>query len=280
MRHLTWILLALIPCAAIAGDNPRDHVEASTVITGWVEVAPDGSVYNYTLDQPEKLDTGVVGLIAKTITTWKFKPVLIDGKPVVAKARMNLRVVASPTGKGEYDIRVRGVTFGDGQPAAQPSYKDTKPPVYPMVAIRARTEGTVYLALEIDRAGHVIQAAAEQVNLRAIGTAYEMKVLRNTFADASLAAAKGWTFNIPTTGTRASDDHWTVMVPVNFELSAWGHKPQERKYGQWDVYVPGPVQPIPWEQDKTASDTDADAVPDGLAFLHDTRFVLLTPPQG
>ncbi|MGH8212284.1 MAG: hypothetical protein ACREPP_03505 [Rhodanobacteraceae bacterium] len=107
MQRLIWVFLALLPGIAFA-DNLRNRVEASTVVTGWVEVAPNGSVYNYTLDQPDKLDAGVVDLIAKTIGTWEFKPILVDGKSVLAKAKMNLRVVASPIGNEQYNLRVSG----------------------------------------------------------------------------------------------------------------------------------------------------------------------------
>ena len=260
------------------------------MVTGWVEVAPDGSVYNYTLDQPDKLDSGVVNLIAKTIATWKFKPVLVDGKPVLAKAKMNLRIVATKQDKDEYEIRVRGVTFGgDGakdegkagnEMNAEPSYKVRKPPSYPAVALRARTGGTAYLALEVDHTGHVERAIATQVNLRAVGSEKDMRLLRQAFAEASLTAAKAWTFNVPQSGKFATKDDWTVIVPINYSIRGTGESREERRYGQWDVYVPGPVTPIPWEQDQVADGNNADAVADdGLVFTPDSRFVLLTPPS-
>lgn len=288
MRRLFWIVLALLPCVA-AADNSRDHLEASTVVTGWVEVAPDGSVYNYTLDQPEKLDAGVVSLIAKTIATWKFKPVLVDDKPVLAKAKMNLRVVASPCDKDEYEIRVRGATFSNGGAKdeekdngtnAEPSYKARKPPLYPIMAIRAQTSGTAYLALEVDHTGHVEQAIATQVNLRAIGSEREMRLLRQALADASVAAAKTWTFNVPQSGGFANKHEWTIIIPIDFSLSGADKSQEAKKYGQWDVYIPGPIQPIPWEQDQIAGGNNADAVADdGSVFVPDNRFVLLTPPS-
>jgi hypothetical protein len=280
MQRLLWIVLTLLPGFAFAGsDNIRDRVEASMVVTGWVEVAPDGSVYQYALDQQDKLPPPVVDIIRKTTAAWKFKPILVDGKPVLAKANMNLRVVASPLGNDEYNLRVRGVMFGDGTSTQQVGYIDRKPPLYPVVAIRAQTGATVYLALEVDREGHVEQAIAQQVDLRATGSEHEMKVLREVFARASLDAAKQWTFSIPQTGPKANDDHWTVRVPVNFNITNASAAAREAGYGEWSLYVPGPVQPIPWELDAHASTANADAVADGPTFLSDKRFVLLTPPS-
>lgn len=278
MRRLIWIVLALLPGLAFAGsDSVRDRVEASMVVTGWIEVAPDGSVYQYTLDQQDKLPKPVVDIIRKTTAAWTFKPILVDGKPVLAKAKMNLRVVASPIGNGQYNLRVRGATFGDGGSGEWPAYSRRKPPEYPNVALRAATGGTVYLVLEIDRSGHVEQAVAQQVNLRAIGSEFDMKTLRNAFAMESIDASKRWTFKIPETGPEANAEHWTVMVPVNFNIVGQ-HK---EGYGEWDSYVPGPVQPIPWDQDQIASGTSADALPssDDAVFAPDKRFVLLTPPS-
>ncbi|MGH8212283.1 MAG: hypothetical protein ACREPP_03500 [Rhodanobacteraceae bacterium] len=146
-----------------------------------------------------------------------------------------------------------------------------------MLALEARTSGTVYLAVLVDRKGKVEDVVAQQVDLRAIGTKHEMDVLRKNLAEASIGAVRKWTFNLPQSGPEAGANHWTVTIPVNFNLVGWGEKPHEREYGKWDSYIPGPVTPIPWKQDQVASGNNADATPDGPVFMPDKRFVLLTP---
>lgn len=258
------------------------------VVTSWVQVAPDGSVIRYTLDRQDKLPDEVTEAIHKTVPGWKFHPVMVDGKPVVADAKMNLRMVASPQDKDQYIVRVGGATFSDGGVNdakekhddggnADPSYKDRTPPVYPLAAIRVGKSGMVYLALEIDHTGHVEHVVATQVNLRAIGGESDMRLLRQAFADASIAAAKDWTFNVPQSGKFANIHDWTVYVPVDFFLDGFGEPQEEKQYGQWDVYVPGPIQPIPWEQDQVADGNNADAIPSDGVFTPDKRFALLTP---
>ena len=286
MKRMAWGMFALLLAGmAFASDDDVSHrIEASMVVTGWVQVAPDGSVIRYTLDQQDKLPAPVVEVLGKTVPGWKFHPILVDGKPVVADAKMSLRVVASQQDKDEYIVRVRGATFSDGgvndgkekhddERNADPSYQDRKPPLYPIVAIRAQINGAVYLAAEIDRTGHVEQVIATQVDLRARGNERDMRLLRQAFADASIAAVKDWTFNIPTSGPNAKQDHWTVRVPVNFRIDG-SYAPE---YGQWDVYVPGPTQPILWEQDQVADGNNADAIPGDGVFTPDKRFALLTP---
>ena len=289
MKRLTLAVFALLLAgAAFATDNDASRrIEASMVVTGWLQVATDGSVIRYTLDQQDKLPAPVVEVIQKTVPAWKFRPITVDGKAVVADAKMNLRVVASKQAEDQYSLRVRGATFSDGNGGEvddkaadsdksvyrDPSYKNRRTPSYPIVALRNQINGSVYLAIEVDRTGHVEQVVATQVNLHAMGREKDMRFLRQAFADASIAAAKDWTFNLTLTGPGAKMDHWTVMVPVNFSMVG-SHEPQ---YGQWDIYVPGPTHPIPWEQDQIADGNNTDAVPGDGVFTPDRRFALLTP---
>jgi len=46
---------------------------------------------------------------------WRFEPVLLDGKPVAAKAPMSMRVVASKRDDGNYNIGIRSAYFGQGK---------------------------------------------------------------------------------------------------------------------------------------------------------------------
>ncbi len=277
MKRYLCLLCLMFPCLAFADGGVGDvkkSIEASMVVTGSIVVAPDGSVNSYTLDKQEKLPSGVVELIGKTVPTWKFQPVMIDGNPVAAKAAMSMRVVATPSGNGGYSISVHGASFGTDAPGESIGLKNAYRPSYPLAAVKDGVRGTVYVDVLVDRQGKAENVDAEQVNLRVIGDGLEMGRWRKLLSQATLATARDWTFKIPQAGDQAKADHWVVRVPVNFDFD--GTNPPG--YGQWDAYVPGPAHRAPWAESKTASKNGTDAIPDGVAFQDDQRFVLLNPP--
>lgn len=296
-RFAWWLLIALaLPALAFAHggiDAAKRSAEASMLVTGEIAVNPDGSVYGYSLDQRDKLPPAVISLIDQTLTGWKFTPVKVSGKPVLAKALMSLRVVAKQVDAEHDAISVESAAFGSETAQANtPSacadrscltYIKRPPPSYPHNLINDLVSGTVYLAVEVNRQGKVAQVAVEQVNLRRLADETMLDRWRRELGRASMQAAHNWTFQVPQTGSEASRDNWVVTIPVNYSIGI----PGERKtigavaYGQWDVYVPGAMHSIPWaeaQQSQTASKVAADAVPDnGVPFIADTRFVLLTP---
>ncbi|MBB3226510.1 hypothetical protein FHW69_001100 [Luteibacter sp. Sphag1AF] len=272
----------LVAGLAIAGGPAavRKQIEASMVVTGSVDVSPEGAVTKYVVDQPEKIPADVVSLIQRSAAQWRFKPVLLDGKPVNAHATMSLRVVASPNGDGTYVARVKGANFGEGTPSDSVTYVDHKPPTYPELAVRARVPAAVYLLLRVGRDGHVMNVDAEQINLEAVAAEPDMRALRRMFATASVAAARKWTFALPTTGSHISDDSWVVRVPILFRLNQDGVAKQAG-YGQWEAYVPGPKEHIAWldavPKAKDESAGAADALPEGGLYLVGSGLTLLTP---
>lgn len=272
-RWLVGMAGCLLAGAALAGGPGAEQkqVEASMVVTGSIGVTPQGTVHAYTIDHPEKLPPPIVDLIGKSIPGWTFQPVLRDGKPVAAKADMSLRLVARPTGDGKFQIAVRSAWFGDpGQ-----GIKEAKvyAPPYPRQALRGRVEGTVYLALRVDRAGKVVDVTAEQVNLRVIAGDEEMKHWRDEFARATVAAARGWAF----TPADASDSalYRDVRVPVAYQL-ANGPIAKKPVYGQWETYVPGPLEPVPWSDQDRMLTGGVDALP-GDGVYGAPSLSLLTP---
>lgn len=235
----------------------RKRVQASVLVTGTIEVAPDGSVHGYALDHPEKLPPVVIDVMGKNAPRWRFKPVLVDGHGVLTKARMSLRFVAKPAGHGNYAVSIAGARFGENVPGKEISARLREPPRYPRSAAIARVSGTVYLVLRVNRQGRVLDAAAEQVDIDEVASDAELARWRRVLADDSLEAARRWTFNAPTSGPAATAPYWIVRVPVAFNLHRRG-APRGDVYGQWKAYVPGPRQQVPWlNQRQLASGTDA-----------------------
>lgn len=140
-----------------------------------------------------------------------------------------------------------------------------------MAAIKARVQGAVYLALHIDRQGHVTDAVAEQVNLENAGPDGVLRKYRELMAKASLDAARRWTYRVPTTGRLAGQDSWTVHVPIVYTLNVVGAPRVERV---WRTYVPGPYTPAPWV-DKPSMAT-ADALADDGSYTEGSGPVLRT----
>lgn len=255
------------------------RAEASMLVTGQIVVATDGSVHGFSLDDAGKLPAPVTDLVDRNVPTWHFQPVLKEGQPVMARATMNLRVVATPRGGKDYTLAIRGVHFGnDGEAFGRERIK-TVPPRYPEAAIRARVSGDVYLILKINPAGHVADVMAEQVNLGIAGTERQMKMMRSMLARSAVDAARSWIFKPLDPGAAPVDRY--VRAPVSYHLQEFG-EPVRTGVGQWHVYIPGPHEAVPWF-DRAGMLTDsADALPDDGLYLvgPDRGLHLLNAPGG
>lgn len=281
MKRLFVGLAALAVAGGTLAEGPgavRKRVEASMVLTGEITVDTTGSVASYTLDHQDKIPADIVGLVRDTATAWRFEPVLRDGHPVNARAHMSLRVVArheNPDSKS-FVARVSGATFGeDGKDGEEITYASRKPPSYPQLAVNARVEGTVILLLKIDHDGKVADVTAEQVNLGAVGSDSDLRIWRKALANPCVQVAKDWTFTPPTRGPHANDPTYVVRVPIQFHLNRDGES--RDRYGQWEVYVPGPKETVAWAKDENKSGGDTDAIPDGELTLVGAGLKLLTP---
>lgn len=276
-----WIaagLYMLMACTAWAGTSDiRKTAEATMLVTGWIEVAPDGGVYNYTLDRPEKIPPAVVDLVKKSVPGWKFH--FAEHVDAIQRAKMNLRIVAKPIDDQHDALQITSASFGDANVDATEhvTYKDRRPPPYPQEAIQARVDGTVFLLMRVNRQGQVQDVAVEQVNLGEYGREAEMRHFRNVLGDAALKAAKKWTYNLPTTGKHVLDPYWDVRVPVNFNLHP-ASMIREDTYGKWEPYIPGPREVIPWQN--KPQHYSSDAIPAGSISSADQPLQLMTALDG
>lgn len=262
-RIMGWGLLMALAGTAHAG-NVRKDAEASMVLTGTVEVNPDGSLHGYTIDRREQVPPEVVAIVDKNITRWTFK--LSAPVTDVVSTKMSLRLLAKPAGEGKFAVTVSGASFGDndGRNGETVSYKSHDPaPAYPRAAVDARVSGTVFLLLRIGRDGLVQEGVAEQVNLDQYGTANEMRLYRKLLADAALQAAQKWTYNPPTRGKGVDDPYWQVRIPVRFNLLPFGERPKD-DYGHWHGYIPGPRQTPSWISQTLLSEAPDAMTGDGL----------------
>jgi len=286
-RFWMGLLLALIGASAFAKKPAEipEQAELSMLVTGMVLVEPDGSVSGWEIDQREKLPGFVVNLVENSAPVWRFEPVLLDGRPRKAKALMSLRVVANRLDDGNYRVAIQSGYFGkDAISDPKERWRQTPsdeirslkqtPPGYPMDALERGVQGTVYLVVRVNRQGAVDDVAVEQVDLRVIGTERQMNAMRNTLAKPALVAARKWRFEVPTTGESANDEYWSVRVPVDYLFAG-----EKQKYGEWQAYIPGPRQKVPWVEEDPDSGESPDAMVAGGVYEVGKGLKLLTPLQ-
>lgn len=75
---------------AKSAEDVRKTAEAGMLVTGTVEMNPNGSLHGYVLDKPEKLPAAVVDVVGRTVQSWEFR--LSGTATDVVTSRMSLRV--------------------------------------------------------------------------------------------------------------------------------------------------------------------------------------------
>lgn len=261
----------------------RDRAESSLLVRGEVHVEPDGSVSAMHLDQEDRLPKGIATLVQDSVKHWKFDPVLVEGKAVPAKSPMSLRVVAKKLDDDRYELRLSGVSFDEYSSTDPQNIASTtmRPPSYPDSAVKVGASGNVYLIVKVGRDGLVQDAFAEQVNLRIVTSESDQRRLRNMFARSAIAAAKTWSFRVPTEGKAATQPYWSARIPVQYSFQGQPTEGLDKDYGRWISYIPGPRERAPWVTEEDFSGFSPDTLGDGGVYLAgNSKLRLLTPLQG
>ena len=267
----------LVGWSSLAGAAEQSKIEVSMQVTGTVSVAADGTVADYALDQRDKLPVEVAQLLDKSLPAFRFEMGARDGSPV--QAEMTLQVVALQLGTGRVGLALRKARFDEAvsQPTAHVEVNTRVPMGYPSEALTAGAAGTVYVAVRIDRSGHVVEAKARQVNLRYLAGEWLMSRMRNVLATKAVAGIRQFTFKVPATGPHANDAYFEGVVPVAYLLDG----DQPAGYGEWDRYVPGPKQEIAWLDAADGAKADnIETAADGEFALAGADLKLLTPLDG
>ena len=265
MRMIAACLLLVLPLTSFAAPAPATQPEYSMQVTGDIEVAPDGSVHAYTLD--EGLQPKVQELVAANINRWKFEPILVDGHPVIARTRLRMALKAEPF-EGGYRLTVENMWFGE---PTRTSLMD--PPRYPMEAARAGLGARVILVLKLDANGNVIAVHPEQTSLSAQASDKIAGLWRKRFESASIDVASKWKFGVAEVIDGMPADRSSIRVPVDFIIGTGGIE-------QWRGYLPGPVTPAPWMETGQQVASAADQLGNGQIQPLDSRFKLTTEVVG
>lgn len=266
LPRLLLLSLSLVASTA-AAEKPVPEYELTA--TGKIEIGPDGAVHHVELD--DGLPKAVKQLIDANVATWKFEPVRVDGRAVIASTRLTLEIDAHPTGKDEYRLEVGAVRFGTPQ-----SRGKITPPRYPQDAIRAGVGARVLLQAKLDAQGNVVAAHAYQTSLSKDGKPKLVERFRKRFEEVSLAAVKSWQYDVMEL-VDGEATGMTVMIPISFELT---ESPKRTAANQWQRYIPGPISPAPWVDAESIASADTDSLADGSAAALDSRFKLLSDVEG
>lgn len=288
MRNWTVVvattLALLAPGIAFAASDQRliEKAEMSMLVSGGIDLRPDGSVERYSIDHSDKLSQAVTQLIGTQVSQWRFEPVLVDGKPVAAHTNMSLRIVAKPLDDRSFNVRIQSASFSGGKDEDRISVLK-KTSLGPMVQAAMSTglvAADLYLAVKIDTDGKVIDAIVEQVNLPGLATDRDLARFSRTLGQATVKVVRQWTFGVPEREPKG-EPYWSGILPVSFRMSDSGSpSPSEAGYREWRMYVPGPCTPIPWrdhEKDYIDDRCGNDAAPEGVLTLDNAGPKLLTP---
>lgn len=206
------------------------------VAVGEVQIGADGHVLDYTLKN--KLAPAVSALVDKNVRKWTFDPVLVAGKPVIAKTSVHLRLKAVPTQQDNYSLQITNVIFGEPKMAAR-----NIPPKYPLAAVQAHLGAKVILWLKLDESGNVIDAQPYQTSLDGRATTEaEAERWRVLFEKSSIAAAKNWHYDLNET-LNGKAVGTTVFAPTSYFIDEPG---KSQAAGEWKALLPGPVHTGPW----------------------------------
>src|SRR3546814_15848254 len=119
----TWIakalavalLLAVSAVAVAAPKQVREQTEATMLLTGTIGINADGSVDDYEIDNEDKVPDYVLENLAKWVPAWRFKPVLVDGKAVPARAGLTLRMLAKPPAHDKLEVFMAAIGKASGR---------------------------------------------------------------------------------------------------------------------------------------------------------------------
>ena len=186
------------------------------VLTGTIDIDPDGRVSGYKIDRAADVPVGVLGVLARFAPGWRFDPARLERKTAPTRAWMSVRVVAKREGEDSFAVSIRDARFSQEAPNQSQEAPNQRrfdqrmgPPRYPRAAAMAGVSGTVYLIVRAGRDGHVLDAFVEQVDLRVVGSEHALARWRKLMADAALDAARSWVFKART-GDDAVADSWVA----------------------------------------------------------------------
>lgn len=261
IKRLLPVLLCL-SAPVLAGDKPPLPAETlESVMTmqvdGRIDLDAKGSLVAF------KVETQVPDVLRqkleRMVGAWHFTPApSADGIARPISSPMRLTLAATKVDEG-YRVKIDNVIFPpEGKPVGatgSAGVPDTGitgrsmfPPRYPRGL--DRVSGVVLLSVLLGAEGKVIEATSVQSKLINVsGSKGRMAQALREFERESLAAARGWQFNVPAALAQAPANSRTVNVPVTF--NGWDDNNGKVSVsvpapGTWRYEVRTPIREIGW----------------------------------
>lgn len=272
MLRSIMLTVALLACAGAYAGAKDEATQGEAVLTlrvdGEISIDPEGGVADYRIST--KLNPQLERLVRRAVPSWRFKPIVVDGKPVIATSPMRITLSAEEK-DGGYKVTVDNVVFrpntraeweaeqasrkarprmsvvGEApQPMVWITSKSLRPPKYPPELQHAGVEGMVLLTLRLHPDGRVAETFASQSSLLNVkGSPGQLDRARVMLERNASDAAKRWTFTIAAEeGASMSAHQLTVRLPVEYFMQ--GSTGPDRLAGRWRHEFRGPNRPVPW----------------------------------
>lgn len=257
------LLLSLLLLAAPVAAESADIQLYTARADGSLTIGPDGRVVDVELESEGNLGAEVIEGFEERIRAWRFEPISEDGRPVIAKGRLSLALVAArEEGSKSNKFGIRHVQFLDPPGAPSPvGAARMSPPSYPKGALRDGAGAEVGLLLRIDAQGKVVSVATERLELLGVSaTQGHLGHLEAQFRRSAERVAMSWTFE-------GFPEGEAIRVPVRYVPS--------RYTAGWIPTVFRPVQMPEWAVLEKVRADATELSAGGLAVA--TRFKLLTP---
>ena len=263
---LRFVVSALVLFFAAQASAIEKNAVYEMDAVGEVQIGTDGSVTDYRLHN--KITPLIADLVDRGVRAWHFEPVLVDGKPAVAKTAMRMHLRCVPVDADNYKIEVVNVIFGEPKKLAHGD-----PPRYPDTAIRSHVGARVLIYAKLDDEGKVVEAEPYQTNLDVrTRSEFEANSFRKLFEQASLRAMRDWRYDLTET-INGKKIGTIVMVPFAYSLHEFGTRPVQD--GEWKGYVPGPIHDSALGREAKIGDANRFAdLADGQAQPLNSRFKL------
>lgn len=289
--HRTLLVAALLVApslqAATVPSTPElDEAVYATRVDSRIEIGPDGTVVRY--EPVTELKEPLATRVRAMAEGLRFEPVLVDGKPVVARTRMRLHLAAVPQEDGNLRVGIEHVGFpdDDGSTTMRAGTEENPyihgvakrlPISYPDEALRMALSGRVMVALRLAPDGSVIDAVPRESALYGVkGRDRSLARALAIFERAATQAIRRWRFDVRVPeGAYPTPEQLTGAINVEYLID---DHPKARP-GLWLYESRSRERTLPWLDPMLAERLPdmGDLGDNGHFGIAPRRFRLLSP---
>jgi outer membrane biosynthesis protein TonB len=222
----------------------------TTNVEGELGLDPTGAVEYYRV--ASQVPDAVAAKAQELVRQLRFEPVVVDGQPARARARMRITLAGTPIDRDTFRMRLDGFSFPEEEKPGAPRADgivlrvDRKRGVsYPEAGARLGVDADVLVAVRIAPDGAIADAAIRQSAILGVGgNPRVVAQLLGQFEQESLRALRAWhvAVHVPD-GVQPTAEQMTACVAVRFRMN--GHR-DERVPGEWQWSVRSQKRDTPW----------------------------------